>query len=120
MTRTSTPPPDREAAMALAQNRLSERRQRVRKIRRRSAAAAGATFAVSWGIVFGQLASGDDPALAGQAKTVAASSSGSSGTTKTTTKATTSSSGTASSTPAASSTTTTTPSAPSAVTTSQS
>jgi hypothetical protein len=56
-------PIDREAAKALAAQRHNERRMRVRRIRNGGIAAAAATFVLAWGIVFGQVASGHDPAL---------------------------------------------------------
>jgi hypothetical protein len=57
-----------DEARELAQSKLAKRRQRVHTIRGRTIAAATATFALAWGIVFAQLVSGDDPAL-GQGQT---------------------------------------------------
>jgi hypothetical protein len=57
-------PVDRAAAKALAAERLKERARRVRRIRNRAIAGAAATFVVAWGVVFGQLVSGNDPVIA--------------------------------------------------------
>jgi hypothetical protein len=96
-----------DEARDLAQSRLAERRQRVHTIRGRTIAAATATFALAWGIVFAQLVSGDDPAL------------GHGQTTSKATTATTTSAAAATTTSAAPATTDTSP-APTPVTTAQS
>src|SRR5437868_654333 len=52
--------------------RLNAHRRRVSLIRKRVVAAAAATFALLWGVIFVQLVSGHDPAL-GQTSTNTAS-----------------------------------------------
>jgi len=54
---------DRLEAKGLARARLRARRRRVRKIRRRTLHGSLALFAAVWAVVFGQLVSGNDPAL---------------------------------------------------------
>ena len=45
--------------------RLKARRRRIGLIRKRTVAIAASTFALIWGVIFVQLVSGHDPALAG-------------------------------------------------------
>lgn len=47
-----------------AAERLAARAERVRRVRRRVIATAVTTFVVAWTVIFGQLVSGHDPALA--------------------------------------------------------
>lgn len=79
--RTSTPSGDkRPDAPAGAGARVKARRRRVALIRKRTLAVAGSSFALLWGVIFVQLVSGHDPALAKKA-TAAATSTPSSGST---------------------------------------
>jgi hypothetical protein len=61
--------PDRAAQVALAQQKLAARRLRLQRWRNGSIAGAVAAFALAWGVIFGQLASGNDPALAQSSST---------------------------------------------------
>jgi hypothetical protein len=64
----------------LPSNQLAKRRRRTWLIRKRVIAGSVSAFACAWAIIFGQLASGHDPALAGNQRQAAASSSTSSAT----------------------------------------
>jgi cytoskeletal protein RodZ len=59
---------------SVAQRRQA-RRGRAAAIRKRAIAAASCTFVLSWGVIFAQLVSGNDPALAHKAKTTTVRSS---------------------------------------------
>src|SRR5436309_13067984 len=61
--------------------RLKARRRRIGLIRKRTVAIAASTFALIWGVIFVQLVSGHDPALAHNSSSTAASPSGSPGST---------------------------------------
>jgi cytoskeletal protein RodZ len=61
--------------------RLKERRRRVASVRKRALAAAASTFALVWGVIFFQLVSGHDPALAHNASRTATATTSSSGST---------------------------------------
>jgi hypothetical protein len=50
-------------AKGLARAKIRSKRRRVHTIRRRTVRGSLALFAISWGIVFGQLVTGNDPAL---------------------------------------------------------
>ncbi len=50
-------------AKGLARAKIRSKRRRVQEIRRRTIRGSLALFAVVWGIVFGQLVTGNDPAL---------------------------------------------------------
>jgi hypothetical protein len=50
-------------AKGLARAKIRSKRRRVQMIRRRTIRGSLALFAVSWAIVFGQLVTGNDPAL---------------------------------------------------------
>ncbi len=70
----------------LVAERLRARRQRVRLIRRRITATGASIFALAWGVIFVQLVSGHDPALA-HGKNRASTSSDSTGSGSTTSQA---------------------------------
>lgn len=55
--------PDLETRRRLASARLASARERVRVIRRRVAIGTASVFTAAWVGVFGQLISGQDPAL---------------------------------------------------------
>jgi hypothetical protein len=57
------PTPDKAALRELAAARVAERRNRIRLIRKRTAATGAAIFAVAWGGLLVQLTTGNDPAL---------------------------------------------------------
>lgn len=61
--------------------RLKARRRRVRLIRKRALAAAASTFALLWGVIFFQLVSGHDPALAHKSSGAVTTTTGASPTT---------------------------------------
>jgi hypothetical protein len=114
MNSSSTPSPQgdpREVAAA----RLAERRSRVRRIRNRTAAGSAAAFVAIFGGLYGQLSSGNDPALA---KT--GTSSGSSATSAPATQAQTQTDSSAASDSSSASGQTWSSSTPSSVKTSQS
>lgn len=50
-------------AKGLARAKIRSKRRRVQVIRRRTVRGSLALFAISWAIVFGQLVTGNDPAL---------------------------------------------------------
>ena len=50
-------------AKGLARAKIRSKRRRVQVIRRRAVRGSLALFAISWSIVFGQLVTGNDPAL---------------------------------------------------------
>jgi hypothetical protein len=50
-------------AKGLARAKLNARRRRVRAIRARATVGSAILFALTWAIVFGQLATGNDPVL---------------------------------------------------------
>lgn len=50
-------------AKGLARAKIRSKRRRVQVIRRRTVRGALALFAISWAIIFGQLVTGNDPAL---------------------------------------------------------
>jgi hypothetical protein len=64
--------PEKEHAMALAQERRQAILVRARRIRRSVAALTATLFSVAFLVVFVQLASGHDPALVANAKRAAA------------------------------------------------
>jgi hypothetical protein len=74
-SRSASPNPDQQTVVAA---RLRARRERVRAIRRRVAGLAAATFLATSGVIFAQLVTGNDPALARKTTTVTPSSSPSS------------------------------------------
>ncbi len=92
----------------IAAERMAERQRRTTRIRKRVLAASASTFALAWGVIFVQLVSGNDPALAHKATTATSTASA-------TPASSSSSSGTASSASSSSSSANTSP-----VTTSQS
>jgi cytoskeletal protein RodZ len=53
----------------LVAERLAKRRRRTVRLRKRVIAASGSTFVLAWGVIFVQLVSGHDPALAHKAST---------------------------------------------------
>ena len=65
---------DRQGSRQLAAERLKARRRRVALIRKRAVAGAACTFALAWGVIFVQLVSGHDPALAHTKATTSAAS----------------------------------------------
>lgn len=76
--------PTHTDARKLAADRLRARRERVALVRRRVLALAGSSFALGWGVIFVQLVSGHDPALAhsnGRATNTGASTATSAGAT---------------------------------------
>lgn len=52
---------------ALASARLSARRRKARSIRRSVVAFAVGAFIAAWGLIYGQMATGNDPALTAKA-----------------------------------------------------
>ncbi len=60
---------DRDAAVAQAQQKLAARSIRLRRVRNGSIAGGVAAFVIAWGVIFGQLTSGHDPALAQSSST---------------------------------------------------
>lgn len=86
----------------LVDERLRARRRRSGRIRKRVLAAAGSTFVLAWGVIFVQLVSGHDPALAKRSTTStssrgSAATAGQSGTSSSGTSSGSSSSGSSSS-----------------------
>ncbi len=80
-TMTPTPRGDRRPDAPVGTTaRVKMRRRRVALIRKRTLAVAGSAFALLWGVIFVQLVSGHDPALAKKA-TAAVTSTTSSGST---------------------------------------
>jgi cytoskeletal protein RodZ len=74
--------PTREQALAIAERRKAARRTRTRRIRRAIAVIGVAAFIGPFAVIFTQLASGHDPALASNnTKAVASAASSSSGST---------------------------------------
>ena len=76
----------RDDPRARAEQRLRERARRLSVIRRRVITLVGSTFVLMWGVIFVQLVTGHDPALAHHksaaktlASTTASGASGSSG-----------------------------------------
>jgi hypothetical protein len=61
--------PEMERRRELARARTVAARERVRTIRRRVAVGTASVFAAAWFGVFGQLVSGEDPALGSGIKT---------------------------------------------------
>jgi len=53
----------------LVAERLAERRRRTVRLRKRVIAASASTFGLAWAVIFVQLVSGHDPALAHKART---------------------------------------------------
>jgi cytoskeletal protein RodZ len=123
--RRPTRPATQPEAENLISERLRARSQRISAIRKRVVTVAVVVFMALWGVIFVQLVSGNDPALAHK-KTVSASVSSASSAPAVSTSSTTgaSTSGTTSSTASSGSGTTTSASSgsssPSAVTTHQS
>ncbi|MDX6638327.1 MAG: hypothetical protein QOJ01_1838 [Solirubrobacterales bacterium] len=64
--------PDLETRRRLAAARLASARERVRVIRRRVAIGTASVFTAAWVGVFGQLISGQDPALGDGTKSTTA------------------------------------------------
>jgi hypothetical protein len=64
--------PDLETRRRLAAARLASARERVRVIRRRVAIGTASVFTAAWVGVFGQLISGQDPALGDATKSTTA------------------------------------------------
>jgi len=88
--------PTNPDARKLAADRLRARRERVALVRRRVLALAGSSFALGWGVIFVQLVSGHDPALAhsnGTATNTGASTATSAGSTAASSAGSSSSSG---------------------------
>lgn len=80
-TTTSAPEADKQRSVPGGVTaRLKARRRRVTLIRKRALAAAASTFALLWGVIFFQLVSGHDPALAHGARGAATTTTTSSGT----------------------------------------
>jgi hypothetical protein len=93
--------PTREQALAIAASRKAARRARTSRIRRTIAVIGAVAFIGPFGVIYTQLASGHDPALATTTQTVASTPSTSAATTATTATTATQSTQTTSAAPAA-------------------
>lgn len=60
-------------------DRLRARRARIVRIRKRALASAAGTFVLAWGVIFMQLVSGHDPALAKHSTAASTNAAGASG-----------------------------------------
>ncbi len=79
-TTTSAPSTERQVDVPPSVTaRLRARRRRVARIRKRTLAIAGSAFALLWGVIFVQLVSGHDPALAHNSRGASSSTTSSSG-----------------------------------------
>src|SRR6476646_10608408 len=67
-------------AKGIARAKIRSKRRRVSAIRRRTIRGSLALFAVAWAIIFGQLVTGNDPALSRTRKLVASPRGGGQGT----------------------------------------
>ncbi len=117
--------PTREEALAIAARRKAARRARTSRLRRWIAVVSVIAFIGPFGVIYAQIASGRDPALAGTqaVATAAAAKTSTAATGSTSTGSTSDNSGSTSSSDnsgSTSTTTTTTSQTPAAVTTSQS
>ena len=104
-------------ARELGRQRIAERRDRIRRMRRRIVGGAVGVFLALWGVIFAQLATGHDPTLGASASNAATTSTSSGSTVTSSSSSTPTDTGSSSS---GSSSSGSTSSAPSAVTSQQS
>jgi hypothetical protein len=112
--------PDKAALRERAAKKLAERRARIRRIRKRTAATGAAIFAVAWGGLLVQLTTGNDPALAGESTSTGANTKSATATQSSSSGSSSSATTTAAGTTSAANDNGSSSQAPSAVTTSQS